>query len=280
MIEGFDFRLGAWQDVLADVEIVDSLIADPPYGERTHDGHNELQAERGGERRRERCPTASGFQNALDYDHWTSEDVGAYVEHWSPRVRGWFVGMTSHDLIHAWEAAFESAGRYAFAPIPYVDFGKGPRVLGDGAASWTVYVMTARPRSKAWLEDWRARRKALGLSCSLDGAYLRAKGDVIWTPPSRPGEERGKRIGGKPLGVMKAIVGDYSFPDDLVLDTHAGHVTTGRAALELGRRFVGCERVPEVHAAGLERLRAPIVMGLPGLTAPVTFEQSALPGFD
>ena len=125
----------------------------------------------------------------------------------------------------------------------------------------------------AWLDDWRARRKALGLSRSLPGGYLREPGDVVWTPPG----PSGKRIGGKPLGFMRRIIEDYSFPGDLVCDSHGGHATTGRAALELGRRFVGCERDPEVFEAGLARLREPIALSLPGL-APVArpSEQGAL----
>ena len=269
MIDGYDFRLGDWQGTLTDVKQVDAAIFDPPYGERTHEGHNAGS-----------MAAINGFEAEIDYDHWTPAHVHAWIEFWSPRIRGWIVGMTSHDLIPAWEAALEAAGRYCFAPIPYVDMGKGPRVLGDGPASWSVYVMVGRPRSQAWLDDWRARRKALGLKCSLPGAYLRAKGDVVWTPPQPPGEEHGKRIGGKPLGVMRALVEDYSFVGDLVLDTHAGHVTTGRAAIELGRRFVGCERVPAVWQAGLERIRAPIVQGLPGMAAVAPLEQGGFSGFD
>jgi hypothetical protein len=247
-----DYRHGRWQDVLADVEC-DALISDPPYGKRTHDGHNDGS-----------MAAINGFEAEIDYDHWTPADVLAFVRHWSPRTRGWLVGMTSHDLIPAWEVALAEVGRYAFAPIPYVDFGKGPRVLGDGPASWTVHVIAARPRSKVWLEEWRARRHNLGLARSLDGAYLRAKGDVVWTPPQRPGEEKGKRIGGKPLGLMRAIVGDYSMPDDWVCDPYGGHATTLRAALELGRKAAGSERDREAFEAGLGRLREPVALDLFG----------------
>jgi site-specific DNA-methyltransferase (adenine-specific) len=241
----FDFRLGLWQSVLSDVEC-DALISDPPYGKRTHEGHNEGS-----------MVAINGFEAPIDYSCWSPADVQAFVDHWSSRTRGWIVGMTSHDLIPAWETAFESVGRYAFAPIPYVDFGKGPRVLGDGSASWTVYIMTARPRDKAWLEAWRESRRAHGLSCSLDGAYRRAQGDVTWQPI-----KRGKRIGGKPLGLMRQIVGDYSAPGDLVCDPYGGHATTLRAGLELERRVVGSEVDPDVWAAGLQRLREPVAIDM------------------
>lgn len=244
----FDLRSGRWQDVLADVE-VDETISDPPYGERTHDGHNSAEN-----------TAISGFQNDIDYSHWTPEDVHAFVAHWSPRTIGWLVGMTSHDLIPAWEQALCEAGRYVFAPLPFLDIGKGPRVLGDGPASWTVQIIVARPRSMTWLESWRQRRKARGLSTSLPGGYLRERGDVVWSPPGG-----GKRIGGKPPGFMRRIVEDYSEPGDLVCDPYSGHATTLRVALELGRRAIGAEVDPDVHAAALARLREPIAMALPGL---------------
>lgn len=36
-----DLRKGRWEDALADVGEVDSLITDTPYSERTHSGHDE-----------------------------------------------------------------------------------------------------------------------------------------------------------------------------------------------------------------------------------------------
>ncbi len=47
----------------------------------------------------------------------------------------------------------------------------------------------------------------------------------------------------------------WSNPGDLVLDPFAGSATVGRACLELGRRFVGAERVPAYWEIGRNRLR-------------------------
>jgi site-specific DNA-methyltransferase (adenine-specific) len=56
-----------------------------------------------------------------------------------------------------------------------------------------------------------------------------------------------------PLGLLRPIVGAASDSGDLVLDPFAGSATTGVAAIELGRRFVGIER--EDHFAQGARLR-------------------------
>lgn len=209
-------RLGDWRDVLADVEC-DALIVDPPYGERVHSGSADI-----GKHAKNR--------RALSYANWSPADVLRFVLHWSPRVSGWFCAMTCHDLSFDWKKAFESVGRYAFAPVPIV----APRVrlLGDGPASAAVYLMVARPRSKRFM-SWGA----------LPGWY-------------KAGIDRGGRIGGKPLSLMRALVRDYSRPGDLVCDPCAGHATTLLAAMIEGRRAIGAEIDPASHKAGTERLGA------------------------
>lgn len=74
-----------------------------------------------------------------------------------------------------------------------------------------------RPRSREWAR-WG----------TLDGAYV-------------GGQERKQVVGGKPLWLMRAIVGDYSRDGDLVVDPCMGAGTTLVAAVELGRRAIGCE---------------------------------------
>lgn len=231
-----DLRHGRWQDVLEGVEC-DTLIGDPPFGKRTHVGHDHANT-----------PAKGQFERPIGFAHWTEDHVFEFVRSWSPRTRGWIVQHTSHDLIPAWEQALAEQGRYAFAPLVYLDEGKAPRTVGDGPASWWNPIMVARPRTGGWLKDWRRKRKALDLSCSLPGSYRRSKGDVVHT------SAQGKRVGGKPLGVTRAIVRDYSFAGDLVCDPTAGHGTTLLAALYEGRRALGSEVDSEAHAAACARL--------------------------
>jgi site-specific DNA-methyltransferase (adenine-specific)/modification methylase len=60
----------------------------------------------------------------------------------------------------------------------------------------------------------------------------------------------------KPVKLLKHLVGIASSPDDLVLDPFMGVGSTGIAALELGRRFIGMELDPDYFAAARERLTA------------------------
>lgn len=58
----------------------------------------------------------------------------------------------------------------------------------------------------------------------------------------------------KPLKVLKHIINIASNENDLVLDMFMGVGSTGVAALELGRRFIGIELEPEYFQAAKERI--------------------------
>lgn len=224
-----DLRLGRWEDVLADVE-VDSLVADPPYSDRTHAGQ-------------ESGADGSARAGELAYSHWTSHDVWAFVVHWSRRTRGWMACMTSHDLIPVWEQAYADAGRYAFAPVPLVCTNPAPRLCADGPTSGTVYLMTARPRASDFLRGANGSPRW----GSLPGHYRYTR------PPGAGGGGRGK-----PRLLLEAILRDYTEPGDLVCDPTMGWGSTLQAARALGRRAIGAEVDHAAYAEAVRRLALPI----------------------
>jgi site-specific DNA-methyltransferase (adenine-specific) len=198
------------------------VICDPPYGSRTHAGHNEAEEQM-------RTLTGQATRTAIAYDAMMPSEVAAFVEAWAPRCSGWMVAMTSHDLIPAWEQAYERAGRLAFAPVPIIQ--KRPRLVGDGPSSWAVYAMVSRPRTRA-MATW---------GC-LPGAY------------EAPTVKDAGLAGAKPLGLMRAIVRDYSRPGDLVCDPFVGSGTTLLAAVMEGRRAIGSEQKREHYDIAAARL--------------------------
>lgn len=217
-----DLRCGDWRDVLADVGEVDALICDPPYGAKTHQGHDNAV--------RDREMQDSAQRRHLNYSSFSPEDVCIFVNAWAPRCKGWMAAMSCSRLVPAYRDAFDDMGWVSFAPVPCVIRAMTVRLAGDGPSSWTVYLNVARPRNK--------KMAAWG---TLPGAYVTNRAT-------------GGHIGGKPEKLMSAIVRDYTRPGDLVCDPCAGMATTAIACESLGRRFVGSEIDPETHAKAVKRI--------------------------
>lgn len=85
---------------------------------------------------------------------------------------------------------------------------------------------------------------------SEGGRYPR---DVIYFPTA---ESEGAVLHGtqKPLALMRYLIETYSAPGDTILDNAMGVGTTGVAALELGRKFIGIEKDPKYFAAACDRI--------------------------
>ena len=232
----YDLRLGRYQDVLADVQC-NAVLVDAPYSAKTHDGHKSRTdatnatglssyiAKHGGR-------GASSVRRQLEYASWTADDVRECCEFFASRCSGWFVSITDHVLAREWEKSLTDCGMYVFTPLPFLEMGKQPRMSGDGPASWTCWIIVARPRRAEFLR-WG----------SLPGGYVRFGKH---TPDRMPG--------GKPVDLMRALIRDYSRPGDLVCDPCAGGGTTLLAAVQTGRLAVGSEMDPQTHAKAVQRL--------------------------
>jgi hypothetical protein len=227
--------------------VADALVVDAPYSERTHAGHDDaaVTVNHGSDyRSRVSKPTGgTGARREIDYAAWSDEDVRAFVGTWGSRVRGWVCSLTDHHLASTWSSELE-AGRYAFAPLACVERGSRARFTGDGPSQWSTWLVVARPRTREW-QTWG----------TLPGAYV-------------GGREAKAVVGGKPLWLMRAIVGDYSRPGDLVADPCMGAGTTLVAAVELGRRAIGCEPDPGRFSIAAKRL----ARTRPQLALPITTE--------
>ena len=71
----------------------------------------------------------------------------------------------------------------------------------------------------------------------------------------------GKHPTQKPVALISRCLRASTNPNDVILDPFAGSSTTGIAALELGRHYIGCELIPEYTELGRKRLCATIYKG-------------------
>ena len=59
----------------------------------------------------------------------------------------------------------------------------------------------------------------------------------------------------KPLAFIEELIKKHSNENDIVLDCFAGSCTTGLAAINTNRQFIGCEIDPEYYNKSIERLK-------------------------
>lgn len=68
------------------------------------------------------------------------------------------------------------------------------------------------------------------------------------------GETRGDHPTQKPIGVMKWAIGHLPEPSATILDPFMGSGTTGVAAVQMGRQFIGIEREPKYFDIACKRI--------------------------
>lgn len=212
----------------------DALIVDAPYSAKTHAGHETNEGDE----------SPDGFvRRPIEYAAWSPADVLKFVHTMAETTEGWWASLTDDVLSPAWRSAFDDLVGYGFAPLPCVESGSRVRLSGDGPPSWSTWLTVGRPTSIPW-RRWAVRvdREKRGAR-PLPGYYLGKR-------------ERKPIVGGKPLWLMREIVGDYSAPGALVLDPCAGGGTTLVAAIQIGRRAIGCEPDAGRFNIAVERLRA------------------------
>ena len=232
-----DLRLGRWQDVLQGVE-PHSIIADPPYGARTHGGYRSAQDGDEGSIARK--------TGLISYDALTRHVVRDFVR-WATAIESlrWVVLFGDDVTSQWWKNTLSRAGWYTFAPLAVIKEGATPRFSGDGPASAVEWVTTATRCEEDVMQLVIARRT--GIKDGARKGWYRVGRVEVATNGSL-------LVGQKPLALMQSIVRDYSRPGDLVCDPFCGSGTTAIAALQEGRRFVGSEAKPEHHAIAMRRI--------------------------
>jgi len=241
-----ELRLGDWREVLADLDEVDTLIADPPFSAKTHRGRRT-----GSEIR----------QSEIGYPEITRGGAQEIIDFWAPRVKRWIVLFGDHTTARWFRSDAERNGLYVFQPIPWVKPDCAPRMSGDGPASAcehiTVLLADEDELPTEWITVARAKSRA-GMLGSVPGYYEHR------TASTRGHGGQKAYPGQKPLGLIRALVRNYSKPGDLIVDICAGTGTTLLAARAEGRNCVGAEIDPETFARASERIATPHTMELFG----------------
>jgi site-specific DNA-methyltransferase (adenine-specific) len=220
-----ELRLGKWQDVLADIKEVDAVITDPPYSERTHKGMRS-----GSDAGLDGCRCES----RIGYQYITIEDIQLAVDDIIKLAPEWTIVFCDHGAWPVWEQVLSKHNQYTFGPVAWVK-PNTPRFGGDGPSLTTEWLCVSRPK------------KRVKKFSSRPGHYL-VEGNMAE-------DKKGSSfVGQKPLNGMRALVKNYSEPNDLVYDPYAGSGTTLLAAAIEGRRAIGAEMDPKTFKLAVKRL--------------------------
>jgi site-specific DNA-methyltransferase (adenine-specific) len=204
--------LGNALDVLAMLESVDHIIADPPYEARLHAAKSheaDLRTDGG--------PKLM----AIDFD-CVDEIRPQFVALAAEKCSGWFIAFCTPEGVARWADEINpSTMKYKRACV-WVKPDSTPQFNGQCPA------MGAENFVCAWAGQGHSRWNAGGKR----GVYTH----LVNNP-----ERTGLHPTEKPRRLMSEIVADFTNPDELICDPFMGSGTTGVAAVMAGRRFVGIE---------------------------------------
>lgn len=207
------------------------------------------------------------FDGLLDGDgHWewnaqrdsfssTSSDLAFFaLRHaksrgWSPHVR-----RIENDSLGAWVVAFDRKTRGGYVQVESIEPVEGndlidiaingPHLyqLADGIVTHNCtigmgYHYRARYELILFFEKGKRRLANLGTP------------DILSVPRIRNGYPTEK-----PASLMQILIEQSSAKDEIVLDPFFGSGSVGVAALQTGRRFLGCDISPDALSVATERL--------------------------
>jgi len=210
---------------------VDLLMTDPPYNLSPYSTGNMRFEWRG------------AINN--DVADWDREfDPMAYRDEFLRVLKptGNLFAFCSYNLMGRWHAVFDPL----FDTFQFFVWHKSnpvPKIRRQGFLNSCELIICLWNRGHTW---------NFGRQRDMHNFY---EGPICMSPervkdPKHPAQ--------KPVKLLKHLIGIASQPGDLVLDPFMGVGSTGVAALELNRRFIGMELDPDYFAAAQARLTSAI----------------------
>lgn len=211
-------------DVLAGLELRSAaVITDPPYEAECHRSNRTVGTKAG-----------KFKSDPLSFSAITSDTRRRFASAAGRRCNGWIVAFCQAEGVAPWRAALERAGWRYRVPMVWVKTNPKPRFSGDAPAIGFECMVTAwrGTGQSRWNGGGRAGVFTAGIPTGLDRQHQTEK----------------------PIAVMRQLVDLFSNPGDLILDPFMGSGTTGIAAIELGRRFIGIELDPKIFDVACRRI--------------------------
>jgi site-specific DNA-methyltransferase (adenine-specific) len=215
--------LGDCREVIASLDAVDHVISDPPYEDELHGAIGKIRRNDGRE-----MITDLGF----DGINSIRTDISQICVE---KSSGWIILFTLAEGVRAWRDDIQAAGAKYDTCLAWIKPDSAPRFNGQGAARGFECAVTA------WCGTGYR---------SWNGGGKRG----VYTHCVNGPERDGRHPTEKPRRLMAEIIADFTKPEQTILDPFMGSGTTGVAAVQLGRNFIGIEQSPEYFEIACERI--------------------------
>ena len=226
---------GDCMEVLPTLERVDAVITDPPYEMEAHTkGRRLLGRQESGERTVEYGEIDFAPMNEILRNE--SSSAAALV------CDGWMLVFCQAEAVAAWRNSHELAGaRYKRAMVWLKPDG-APQFTGDRPGMGYESIVAS------WCGTGRSKWNGGG----RHGVFNHAQ---------RDNNNPKQHMTQKPLALMIELVGLFSNQKETILDPFMGSGTTGVAAIQLGRKFIGIERERKYFDIACKRIEQAVAQG-------------------
>lgn len=235
--------LGDCRDVLPSIR-ADHTITDPPY---------EAEAHGAGKRVLGRKADVKGgsarvlHTGGLDFEAITS-DLRQHVAAWAGEsCDGWFLAFCQAEAIDQWRQALLAGGAQWRRAMVWVKPDSSPQLSGDRPAQGYESI------AAAWCGDGGSKWNGGGKR----GVFTYGKHDIGAGNGGRSNEHPTQ----KPISLMSDLLSLFSNPGQVVCDPFMGSGSTGLAAVQLGRRFIGIERDERYFEIACRRIECAVAQG-------------------
>jgi site-specific DNA-methyltransferase (adenine-specific) len=218
--------LGDCMEVLPTLNKVDAVITDPPYGESTHAN---AKSNRG----------VGQGNKVIDFLSMTANELDQVLVLCGHRCDKWLVSTMEWRHI----AKFDMQPPIGWELVRFgvwVKTNPMPQISADRPAQgWEgiAYMHSTSGEKKRW---------------NGGGTHGNYVGSLV-TDGAHPT--------GKPLPLFSQFVDRFTERGNFVLDPFMGSGTTGVAAVQLGRKFIGIEREPKYFEIACKRIEQAVAQG-------------------
>lgn len=212
--ENWTIHCGNNREMYDSIGPVQAVITDPPYGAEVH--HKDKVGR-----------TATGEVDAVPvpFAALTDEDMSSLAEYLERDCKGWALVFCQHEQVSQWRVELEckESGLVTYAvPMVWIKPDAKPNFRGHGPGVGHETIMSY------WCGGGKRRWNGGGQCGVFYHNRTRREGD------KHPTE--------KPVALMKELIRLFTNPGDVVFDPFMGAGSTGVAAIELGRKFIGVDQ--------------------------------------